>query len=379
MAIDIGMYSNMRGADIMGGIDKGMRMRDMMDQRKLSQQKLADEQKIKAAYNAGVTVGPDGQPVFDKNATLSALANSGMGQEALAARQQFQQQDLVSQKAQAENKMQELGLIGQIAGSVTDQSSYNQGLQQLQSIGIDVSQLPRQYDPNLVKQYQIRALSASDQIAQQWKEREFRTDAKTPNLGQAPKGYRFRPDGSLEAIPGGPAEIQQKEFLEKKEKMKEVVGAQATLVTEEISRALDLVKNNELAAGPYAGKTAFIPGTPAQRLRDLIQSIKSNVAFDKLQAMREASPTGGALGAVSDREMALLQASAGELRPDMNEKDLDYNLQRIQNKYTDILKKLGYIEDNKVSPKKDSMAASETKVVNGVSYRKVPGGWEEVE
>jgi hypothetical protein len=45
--------------------------------------------------------------------------------------------------------------------------------------------------------------------------------------------------------------------------------------------------------------------------------------------MREASPTGGALGAVSERELALLQSSMGALSNDMSEEELTKTLDFI--------------------------------------------------
>ena len=40
----------------------------------------------------------------------------------------------------------------------------------------------------------------------------------------------------------------------------------------------------------------------------------SSIGFDRLQAMRDASPTGGALGQVSERELSQLNASIANLR-----------------------------------------------------------------
>ena len=45
--------------------------------------------------------------------------------------------------------------------------------------------------------------------------------------------------------------------------------------------------------------------------------------------MREASPTGGALGQVSEREIAFLQALLGDLEQSRNPEILMYNLERL--------------------------------------------------
>jgi hypothetical protein len=61
-----------------------------------------------------------------------------------------------------------------------------------------------------------------------------------------------------------------------------------------------------------------------------LETIKANIGFDKLQAMREASPTGGALGAISDMENKLLQAVQGALDQMDDPAALSASLENIQ-------------------------------------------------
>lgn len=58
---------------------------------------------------------------------------------------------------------------------------------------------------------------------------------------------------------------------------------------------------------------AAIPGTPAANFKADVNTLAANIAFGELTAMREASKTGGALGAVSERELALLESALGSL------------------------------------------------------------------
>lgn len=50
-----------------------------------------------------------------------------------------------------------------------------------------------------------------------------------------------------------------------------------------------------------------LPGSPQYDVRALIDSVLGQKALSELQAMRENSPTGGAMGNVTDRDMSLLQ------------------------------------------------------------------------
>jgi len=87
--------------------------------------------------------------------------------------------------------------------------------------------------------------------------------------------------------------------------------------------------------GPFtAGWGSYISVIPATTAKDLqrnLESISANIAFDKLQSMRENSPTGGALGQVSDLENKLLAAVQGSLMQDQSVPQLKENLANIKN------------------------------------------------
>jgi len=81
----------------------------------------------------------------------------------------------------------------------------------------------------------------------------------------------------------------------------------------------------------FAGKVSVnVPGTPAYNLQAKLDSIASNIAFGELQAMRNASKTGGALGQVSERELALLQSTLGSLDIGQSPSQLKTNLEKIK-------------------------------------------------
>lgn len=58
---------------------------------------------------------------------------------------------------------------------------------------------------------------------------------------------------------------------------------------------------------------APLEGTPAHDLEAQLDVLKGNLAFDRLQQMRDQSPTGGALGRVTQQEINLLSAVRGSL------------------------------------------------------------------
>jgi len=127
---------------------------------------------------------------------------------------------------------------------------------------------------------------------------------------------------------------EQTEKTEKKALAKETQDRYSKVAIQDAQRALEMIPG---AAGPWRGQLGKIPGTKAAQLEQMLDSVKSSASFDRLQAMRNASPTGGALGNVSEKELALLQAAAGKLTAAMDQKTLEDNLKRYINLTNDIV------------------------------------------
>lgn len=72
-----------------------------------------------------------------------------------------------------------------------------------------------------------------------------------------------------------------------------------------------------------------IPETDARNFAAELDTLKANIAFGELTAMREASKTGGALGQVSDRELALLTSALGALDPGQSPENIRQQLQKV--------------------------------------------------
>ena len=90
------------------------------------------------------------------------------------------------------------------------------------------------------------------------------------------------------------------------------------------------------AAGPFYMVNQFIPATDAYALSNLVQSVKANLSFDELQRMRDASPTGGALGQVSNIEIGLLQNSIAALNPALGEVEFKEQLDIVKKHYENV-------------------------------------------
>lgn len=100
---------------------------------------------------------------------------------------------------------------------------------------------------------------------------------------------------------------------EEKQKMRqEGQAAKAAIVEGKIDEAIELT-DQWFTTGFLGGLLNGVGGTDARSLRGVIDTIKGNLGFAELQAMRDASPTGGALGQVAVRELELLQSTIASL------------------------------------------------------------------
>lgn len=130
-----------------------------------------------------------------------------------------------------------------------------------------------------------------------------------------------------------------------------------------ISETMDSI-DRAIAQVPGFGTTGLagkisgaVPGTPAYNLRQTMASVKANLGFDRLQAMREASPTGGALGQVAVQELEFLQAAVASLDQGQDDAQLLANLKKVRTHYqrwSDAVQKAGQRTGLQVQPQKST-------------------------
>lgn len=193
-------------------------------------------------------------------------------------------------------------------------------------------------------------------------QQEIRTDGTTgkieriagaemPQFGTIPQDHFLKvsvgPNGeqqySMDVIPGSPtAEKQAKELKASQNKIANV-GSKTNFVTSAIDDALKLVDDPDNWAAGRAGKTIEVLGSisggilSAETAQDLLNKkigvIRANIGFDRLQLMREESPTGGALGQVAIQELYALQNSLDTLDTSVSKPELKKSLTKIKEEY----------------------------------------------
>lgn len=112
---------------------------------------------------------------------------------------------------------------------------------------------------------------------------------------------------------------------------------QANTAITGIDTALALLQNpnsmnlSETAFGRAVG--GVIPGGSVANLDAALETVKALVGFDALQKMRESSPTGGALGNITERELAFLQSVQGSLNTMQGTEQLIATINRIKQSF----------------------------------------------
>ena len=153
------------------------------------------------------------------------------------------------------------------------------------------------------------------------------------NRRQAQTAYEANVDIAKQA-----AIEQNKKNIEKQAIEPKVKSGIANLASSigELNKTIDkaIAGTDYLTSGFIGQKTQKIGGTPAADLKATLTTIGADSALSKLQEIRDASPTGGALGAITERELDLLRDSAAALAQTQSPEQLRENLRnykRIRN------------------------------------------------
>ncbi len=111
------------------------------------------------------------------------------------------------------------------------------------------------------------------------------------------------------------------------------------IVLENIDTAIQLAglpRSTGLAGQAFQN----LGGTNAKNLSKAIETVSATIGFDRLQRMRDESPTGGALGQVAVQELEALRATMGSLDLTQEKEILVGNLQRVKREYITSMKRI---------------------------------------
>lgn len=114
----------------------------------------------------------------------------------------------------------------------------------------------------------------------------------------------------------------------------EAPGTISPYQQERMRRNLNAVDDLYARVGPWTtGFGSLLDAIPTSDAKDFaadLAELKANIAFGELTAMRDASKTGGALGAISEMELKLLEQALGSLDTGQSAANFRKNLEKIK-------------------------------------------------
>lgn len=160
---------------------QGMQQQNQLGQMKMDEARTAGERRNKlAALLQGKYETPEAMEdavlrggYMDEAAQLRKSRS-----DALKAKADTGKTGAETEKIQIATQREKLGLVGQLLNGVKDQATYDQARVTAQQNGLDVSNMPPQYDPNMVAQKLQQALTVEEKLAQVWKQKGYDLDVQ---------------------------------------------------------------------------------------------------------------------------------------------------------------------------------------------------------
>lgn len=234
--IDHSIYFQQETPDIVGSIQRGLSMRDMVDRRNLRKKQQEQQEQIKQSMKNNLMQGDDGSTTLNKKAYLSDLYKIAP-EKAYETQKQFKAEDIQDRQQKLVDAKNKIEMSARLLGSVKDQQSYDRAVNKAIELGLaDPGEMPQQYDPSFVNSTLMQTLSVKDKIDQQWKQKEF--GLKQDELDYKKQKYQAEAKGAN-------ADLATK-------LRKERSGLDTTKATQNVSAAYNKVQNaakNPTAAG----------------------------------------------------------------------------------------------------------------------------------
>ncbi len=150
-------------------------------------------------------------------------------------------------------------------------------------------------------------------------------------IDNVPDEYRGLVAQGLAAAPSGTDPANKYANSQAKEALTNIDTILGLIDNPDKMQASESPKLRALAGLPIVNRLAA--GSSVANLEGALDTVKALVGFDALQKMREASPTGGALGQITERELAFLQSVQGSLNTSQGNEQLKATLGRIKQSF----------------------------------------------
>ena len=316
-----------------------------------------DPELAKATALQGIMQQADTTTPEGLSTLAQTLAQQGFGQQAMQVMNQARQ--AMTQTGQSQLQAAQLSKVKAEEAKLTQASQREEQLRSAlaalppEAADKDVEAVVRQFgnpdrifstlekrqsaEANRIAKAELERDKAAEKAAMQQRDQEFRQQMAI--LSASSRNATTDLQRQMTQLKIDELKAKQSDKAEAKAIKEEGAVAHANKVITDVLDAKNLVTG--MTTGLIGKGQSFVPGTDAFTLKERISTIKANLGFDRLQQMRDASPTGGALGQVAVQELQALQSSVASLDVGLPKKELDKNLGKIQSHYAAWLKALG--------------------------------------
>jgi len=175
---------------------KVMQMRDMMDNSKMKgmqMQQMQSELDKGTALKQAASSAYDASGNFDNDAYVNALK----GVDPLAANKMQRDNktyDLNNKKATLEAANAEMEIVSRVLNGVNDPVTYANARSVLESNGVDVSQVPQNYNPTYVENAKMWSLDMADQLKMALDEEKMKETKRHNQATENQRDYKYVQD-----------------------------------------------------------------------------------------------------------------------------------------------------------------------------------------
>jgi hypothetical protein len=202
------------------------------------------------------------------------------------------------------------------------------------------------------------------------------------NMGNIPAGYEVIQDPAtgatrMQAIPGGPAEqaaaAAEAEAAAAAATADTAAGRKDTatdIITSAADQARQVLSSGAVTTGTPGAAAALLPESQAAELRRQVAVMKANATIENLTAMRQASPTGGALGSVTEKEGAMLAAASGALDPNASPEQFARALDNYERTLLQVVH--GPVEGERIYQETRKADPNQRVTPSGITFKVLP-------
>jgi hypothetical protein len=191
----------------------------------------------------------------------------------------------------------------------------------------------------------------------------------SPSADQMPTG-----DGGLQAIPGSTLDVERTTAAQEAERRR--IGRQSEIqragqtVLRSVNRGLEylpqLTQGEGIIGSNARAAKSGVRGTPEYNLKLQVADMLSNVGLDRLQQMRDNSPTGGALGQVPIQQQQRLEQVLGSFDLSQDPAIIEENLKQVNNIYIDVM--FGSRQERELAVREGRMTPEQNAEIDQMYY-----------